>query len=77
MDRCTLIERSVTVEGDGEELIDTEVGGVHLNDCQLQPSQACLYCVIWGLCLLIILNSEWINAHSWNKVKQTEVMERI
>ena len=32
--------------GDGAELIETKVGGVHTTNSRLQPSQAFLYCVI-------------------------------
>ena len=36
------MEQSVTDRGDGEPLIDTKLGGVHLMDSRLQPSQGCL-----------------------------------
>ena len=44
------------------------------------PSMPYLYCVIWTLaCWLCgkFLTVERIDAHSWNKVLRTEVMERI
>ena len=33
--------QSLTDIGDGEELIDTKVGGVHLTDSRIRPSQIC------------------------------------
>ena len=35
--------------GDGEELIESKVLGVHLTDREQRHSQVCLYCVIWAL----------------------------
>ena len=60
---------------DGDELIDTKVEGVHWTDKDQGPSELCLYCVIWALaCWLCgkFLSSERIDAHSLNKVLQTE-----
>ena len=31
-DRCTLMEQSLADRGDGKEMIDTKVGGVHSTD---------------------------------------------
>ena len=63
-DQCKVMEKSLEDRSDGEELIDTKVGGVHLTDSQIQP------CEIWALaCWLCgkILTSERIDGHSWNK----------
>ena len=52
---------------DGEKLIDTKVGDVHSTDSRQQPSQLCLYCVMWALaCRLCskFLISERIDAHT-------------
>ena len=38
-DRCTLMEQSLSDRVDGEELIDTKVGGVHSTDSWWHPSQ--------------------------------------
>ena len=42
-------ETKFTDRGDGEELIDTKLGGVHLTDIRLQLSQLCLQLMIWAL----------------------------
>ena len=70
-DLCTLMKQSIANISDGEELIDTKVGGVRSTDKDLRPSQLCLYWVIWALaCWLCgkILTSEWIDAESRNRV---------
>ena len=36
------MEQSLADIDDGEELIDTKLGGVHFTDNRLQPSQLCL-----------------------------------
>ena len=36
-DQCTLMEQRLADRGDGEELVDTKVGGVYSTDSQLQP----------------------------------------
>ena len=46
MDRCTHKEKSLADSDDGEELIDTKLGGSHSTDKRLQPSQLCM---IWAL----------------------------
>ena len=74
------MEQSLADGCDGEELIDTKVGRVHLTDSQLRPSQVCPYCMLWVLAWLLcfkILTLEWIDAHSCNKLQHTKVMERI
>ena len=38
------MEESLTDRGDGEELIITNVEGVHSTDKDLQPSQLCVIC---------------------------------
>ena len=38
MDRCTRMKQSLTDSDEGEELIDTKVGGVHTTGSQLEPS---------------------------------------
>ena len=43
------MEQTLTERGDGEELINTIVGGVHLADSRLQPSYIYLYCVMWAI----------------------------
>ena len=44
------MEQSLADRGDGEELMDTKVVGVHTTDSRLQSSQLCLYCVVlWAL----------------------------
>ena len=40
--RCTLLEQSLAYRGDGEEMTDTKVGGVHSTDSRLQPSKVSL-----------------------------------
>ena len=40
------MEQSLEDSGDGEELIDTKVEGVHSTDKGLRPSQVCLYQVM-------------------------------
>ena len=77
--RCTLMELSLADRGDGEELIDTKIGGVHLTDSWQQPSKVCLKPDIWAsVCSLCgkFLNRQVIDAHSWNKVELIGVMER-
>ena len=49
------MEQSLADRGDGGELIDTKISGVHLTGSQLQPSQVCLYVYDMGIGLLIIL----------------------
>ena len=60
MDRCTLMEQSFAHRGDIEKLIDAKLWGVHSTDSWLQPAN------------FILLDHEWIIAHSWHKVYQTE-----
>ena len=36
------MEQSLVDTGDGEKLIDTNVGGVRTTESRLQPSQVCL-----------------------------------
>ena len=43
------MEQSLADSDDGEEQMDTKVGGVHSTDGRQQPSKMCLYCVIWAL----------------------------
>ena len=43
------MEQSLADRSDGEEQIDTKVGGVHSTDGRQQPSEICLYCVIRAL----------------------------
>ena len=69
------MEQRLTDRGDAEELIKTNVGGVHLMDREQRPSQVSLYYVIWALPCGKIPSSERIDAHSWNKVYQTEMIE--
>ena len=47
------MEQSLGDQGDGEELIDTKVEGVHSTDRRQQPSQLCPYCVVWPIMLEI------------------------
>ena len=69
MDRWTLMEQSLADIGDGEQLIDTKVGGMDSTDSQLRPSKVCLMRVIWAYAWCIkVLTTERIDAHSWNKV---------
>ena len=54
-------------------------GADYFTDSRLQPFQICLQCMSWPMsCWLCckLLNLERIDAHTWNKVYQTEVMER-
>ena len=44
------MEQSLADRGDGEQQIDTKVGGVHSMDCRIQSSQLCDI----GLSLLIM-----------------------
>ena len=43
------MEQGLADSGDGEELIDTNVGGVHSTDSLLQPCQVCLQLLMWAL----------------------------
>ena len=43
------MKQSLANRSDGEELIDTNLGGVHSTDSRLQPSQLCLQLIIWAL----------------------------
>ena len=63
------MEQSLKDRGDGKEVIDTKLGGVHSTDSRLQPSKASIPPAYdMGTGLPIILNLERINAHAWNKV---------
>ena len=65
------MEQSLADTGDGEELIETKVGGVNSMDSPLQPSQVCLYSVKSAIACLLsgkILNHERVGVHSWNEV---------
>ena len=48
------MEQSLADRGDGEELIETKVGGVHSTDSRLRPSSVPLLCDM-DLSLLIML----------------------
>ena len=41
--------QSLADRGDGEELIDTNVGGVHATDKDLRPSKLCFLHRKWAL----------------------------
>ena len=69
------MKQSLANSGDGEELIDTIVVGVHSKDPTTALPGMPLVCNM-GISLLIILNLEGIDAHSWSKVLWTEVKER-
>ena len=43
------MKQSLADRGDGEELIDTKLGGVHSTDSQLQLSNLFLQLMIWAL----------------------------
>ena len=70
-DQCTLIVQSLTESSEGENRIDTKVGGVHVTDSRLGSSQVCIYCMIWAKACWVCgesLTLELIDAHSWNNV---------
>ena len=65
------MEQSLADRCDGDELIDTKLGGVLSTDNRLQPSKAILQCLIWALAFLLcgkILSLDLIDEHTWNKV---------
>ena len=68
------MKESLADRGDGEELIDSKFGGVHLTDNRLQPSQVHMSPASdVGTGLLIgckFLNLDRIDSHSWNKVSR-------
>ena len=43
------MKQNLADRGDGEEVIDIKLGGVHLTDSRLQPSQLCFQLMIWVL----------------------------
>ena len=46
-DPWTHLEKSFADRGDGEDVLEKKLGGVHSMDSRLQPSQMCLQLVIW------------------------------
>ena len=52
-----LMKQSLAYRGDGEELIDTKLGGVHSTDSRLQPSHLCLLLLICALACWLISKS--------------------
>ena len=65
------MEQTLADSGDGEELLDTKVGGVLSTDKVCWLSQVCLQCAILALaCSLCVksLTLQRIDAHTWKKV---------
>ena len=58
------IDKSLIDRGDGEELINTKLGGVHSTDSRLQPTQVCLQRIRWTLARCKFLNLERIDGHT-------------
>ena len=62
------MQQGLIARCDGEEVIDTKVGGIHSTDSQLQYASSVRY-EHWPTdYVLKNLNLEWIDAHKWNKV---------